>query len=159
MASFETRIRHLKFTLSPFSAEQMSNIGSIVLNDAILPRIRSGINLTDGPAKPLTVKYAAAKAAGRRVANSGGRKFSGQPIRNLTLRGWTLASAKVKSASEDRVTIGFITPQANQIITSNNRIEPMWGVSPNDEKVMHEAVRNSLRSAYGKGFVLVRRTA
>src|SRR5882724_468119 len=131
-AAFQTRIRHIKISLSPFSAEQMSNIASVTLNSSILPRIRQGINAADSRAKPLTVKYAATKSAGRRVANSGPRKFSGQPIRDWTLRGWTLASAKVKVASEDRATIGFITPQANQIVTANNRIDKLWGVSPND---------------------------
>ncbi len=137
----------------------MSNIAGVLLNGSILPRIRSGINLADGPAKPLTAKYAAAKSAGRRVALSGGRKFSGQPIRNLTLRGWTLASARVKSASENRATIGFTTPQAAAIITGNNRIEPMWGVSPNDQAALDNAVHDALRNVYGHGFVIVRKSA
>ncbi len=137
----------------------MSNIAGVLLNSSILPRIRSAINLSDGPAKRLTAPYALAKAAGRRVALSGGRKFSGQPIRNLTLRGWTLASAKVKSASENRATIGFITPQAAAIITGNNRIESMWGVSPNDQAVLDRAVHDALHNVYGRGFVLIRKSA
>jgi len=161
---FETRIRRMTFSLSPFSAEAMSNIAGTLLNSAILPRIRSGVNLADSRARPLTAKYALAKQIGRRVAASGGRKFSGQPIRDLTLRGWTLASARVKVASENRATIGFITPQAVRIITANNRLEPMWGVSPHDQEVLDRTVHDQLTegavtTATGRGYVLVSRSA
>lgn len=159
MAIFSTRIRHVSFTLSPFSPEAMSNIAGVLLNTGMIPRIKSGVNAADSPAKALNPKYATDKFAGRRVSGSGGRKFRGLPIRNLTLRGWTLASAKVKVASENRATIGFITPQAAQIVSANQRIENMWDVSPADRKVLDGAVYDALFNVYGKGFVMVRRSA
>lgn len=127
-AIFQTRIRHIKLTLSPFSSEQMSNIGSVYL-DAMLTRIKSGTGADDTPAPPLNERYAHRKMIRNRA-----------PIRDWTYRGLTLRSAKVKVASENKVTLGFISAQADMIAGVNNRRFKQWGVSPRDAEAGHAAI-------------------
>lgn len=126
----------MTLTWSPFSAEQMSQIGTVWL-DATLSRIRRGVDATDSQAKPLTKRYARLKLTRGRA-----------PIRDWQWRtptGVTLAAAKVKMASQDRVTIGFISAQANQIAAAQNRICKMWGVSPHDMEAVQAAIRETLK--------------
>ena len=141
MAVFTTKITHSRLTLSPFSAESMSNIGDELLNQSIRPRILSAKTITDSPSKPLSDRYAAEKVKGRRVSNSGNILYRGSGVRDWKLRGWTVASLKVKSASDDRVVLGPINPQAAQIILFRNKYDHMWGVSPNDYQALYNAVR------------------
>lgn len=129
---FEAKIRHVRLTFSPFSAEQFHQIGSVML-DTIITRIRSGVNAQDTPARPLNPAYAKRKIRRNR-----------SPIRDWSWRGFTLASAKVKVASEDSVTIGFINAQANLIATANNRIEKAWGESPRDRETRFAVIRETL---------------
>lgn len=152
MPVFKTRIRRITgLTFSPFSAEDMSQIGSAWLSSA-LARIRSGKDITNSPARPLQTQYRAAKTGedgrgGRRVVGSGAGKFKGKGIRDWTLRGWTLASAKVKVASQESVTIGFTTEQANKIV-SGLRQRPggdMWGECPSDTEAAQRAMLPILR--------------
>lgn len=143
MAIFQTRIRHVSLTWSPFSAETMSTIGTVWL-DHKLSRIRQAIDSTDSPAKPLRPNYRIQKTTGRRVPPNTSIKYKGKGIRDWTLRGWSLASAKVKAASEDRVTLGFIDAKANQIIKVQRRSSEMWSNSPSDIEAMSAVVRASL---------------
>jgi hypothetical protein len=129
---FQARIRHVRLTFSPFSSEQFHQIGSVML-DTITSRIRSGVNAQDSPAKPLNPAYAKRKLRRNR-----------SPIRDWSWRGFTLGSAKVKVASEDSVTIGFINAQANLIATVNNRIEKAWGESPRDREIRIAVIRAAL---------------
>ncbi len=116
----------------------MSDIGSRWLSQT-LARIKDGLDINDNPAKSLVPRYATRK-----------RKYGvgpgSVPIRNWMFRNVTLKSAKVKVASEDRVTIGFIGAPANQIVYALNKINggKMWGVSPEDDKTVKNAVRNAL---------------
>lgn len=135
---FQTRIRHVTLSWSPFSAETMSSIGQVWL-DTKLARIRSAIDSTDAPAKPLVDRYARRKGLH-------GRGLGRVPIRNWTFRDVTLKAAKVKVASEDRVTIGLISTQANQIISAQRRLCEMWLPSPNEIAALHAVVRASLRT-------------
>jgi hypothetical protein len=90
--------------------------------------------VTDSPAKPLVPKYAAEKL-----------KRGRRDIRDWTWRGLTLGSAKVKIASEDRATIGFVNTQADQIATAQNRRCPQWGMSPKDTEAMYASMSSLLR--------------
>ena len=132
--AFITKIVHAKLTLSPFSAEQMADIGNVVLND-IQDRIKQAKDVTDSPAKPLVERYARRKILRGRA-----------PVRDLTWRGVTMASLKVKRASEDMVTLGPVNPQADQIITANNRRSKQWGMSPKNFATLRAVLVASLKA-------------
>jgi hypothetical protein len=143
MAIFEARVRKLKFTFSPFSAESMLTIGQVTL-DSIVKRIQSVTDVTDSPAKPLAARYAQEKREGRYVAMGGNRKYSGAPHRDWTLRGRTLQSLKVKYASAERVTIGPTMAETAKIILARNKWDHMWGFSPKDREAMYAVMRATL---------------
>ena len=146
---FSTKIRHVQLTFSPFTAEQMSDIGGVVL-DSIIRRIRTATNDTDSAAPPLATRYAEYKARQR--------KYPGHAqIRDWTLRGKTLRSLKVKLATEDKVVLGPIDPQSQMIIAIQNKRSHQWGVSPRDHEVMYAAIRQSLMQA--RAFRVVRKAA
>src|SRR5690349_3850408 len=136
MASiFQTKIRHVQLTWSPFSSEQMAQIGSVWL-EGTLSRVRRAVDATDAPAKPLKERYARMKLRRGRA-----------PVRDWQYRtatGVTLSAAKVKVASENQVSIGFITAQANMIVAIQNRQCKMWGVSPTDQQTVETAIRSML---------------
>jgi hypothetical protein len=130
MASFfTTKITHARLTFSPFSSEQMANLGQLMV-DTITKRIRFATDANDNRAKDLVPRYADRKIRRGRA-----------PIRDWTWRGATLGSFKVLRASEDRVTIGFTTAQANQIVATQNARVKMFGNSPKDLDTLHAAVR------------------
>jgi hypothetical protein len=143
MAIFETRITHAKLTFSPFTSESMMTIGQVAL-DHIRERIQSVQDITDSRAKPLKETYAEEKRKGRYVAQGGPKKYTGLPYRDWTLRGRTLQSLKVKSASENRVTIGPTLPETTMIILVRNRVDHMWGLSPSDYEALYAAIRQTL---------------
>lgn len=125
--------------LGPFTAEQMQTVGNVML-DTISSRIRRGINCNDAPAKPLKPG---------RNGKRGYPDFKGarglQPIRDWFCRGRTMRSLAVKSASENRVVIGFSDPQADLIAHVNNLREKQFGVSPKDRSVLTKVVLALLR--------------
>jgi hypothetical protein len=56
-----------------------------------------------------------------------------------------MRSLAVKSASENRVVIGFSDPQADLIAHVNNLREKQFGVSPKDRSVLTKVVLALLR--------------
>ncbi len=141
---FTTRIRHIDLTLSPFTSQQMMEIGQVTL-DYKLSRIRQGINSQDAPAKPLsTVK-------GRNglsyVDRKGiyGRGIGRMPIRNWTFRDVTLKSAKVKSASEEGFKLGFVDPKADKVISAQRRMSEQWSDSPKDKEVLQAIIKREMQ--------------
>jgi hypothetical protein len=143
MAAFETRITYSKLSFSPIATEDMAAIGGIVL-DHMKARIQAHVDWDDNPARPLKPSYAQEKVKGRRVALTGGQLFRGQPFRDWTLRGRTMQSLKVKSVSQDQVTIGPVSEEASKIINARNPLDHMWAMSPSDTEVLHEAVYNTI---------------
>lgn len=135
-AAFTAKIRHSRFTFSPLSSETMADIGRLMVG-VITDRIQSSLDVRDQPAKPLTDKY-------KRRKQLKGHGLGQLPFRNWNFRPSTMRQFKAKSASEDRVTIGFITPEADQIVTVQNRLVKMYGVSPEDEKALHAAFRDAI---------------
>src|SRR5689334_19756790 len=97
---FTTKLKGARFVYSPFTAETMAGIGQ-TLAESIRQRIQRGENANDQPAKSLNKSYAKAKLRRGRA-----------PIRDWTWRGKTLGSLKVKTASENRVVIGFTNDEA-----------------------------------------------
>jgi hypothetical protein len=140
MAMFQTRITHVRFTFSPFTSESMMLIGQVVV-DHIRERISGAKDMNDQWARPLSERYKFEKANGRRVALSGPRRYKGLPIRNWTLRGWTLAALGVKVANENRATIGPTTLQSALIIMGRNKLDHMWGPSPSDRAALQAIVQ------------------
>ena len=137
MPFFETKLRHARFTLSPFTSEDMSDIGETVLH-SITDRIRAVTDVNDAPAKPLSPRYAKWKAGGT-------NKNPGKaPVRDWELRGKTLRSLHVKTASESRCTLGPTDAQSAMIVSVQNQRSGQWGVSPHDAESMREAVRAKL---------------
>jgi hypothetical protein len=122
-----------RFMFRALHEEQMRTIGDDVAAGIKL-RTAKGINANDMPAKPLNKNYARAKQ--RRGLN---------PIRDLQWRGMTMRSMRVVSASDNKVAIGFDNPQASRIAAFNNKHDPAFWFSPNDEKVIQESVAIRLR--------------
>lgn len=130
---FQTKIVHHELTLSPFSSEQMADIGTVVLR-SITDRIREAKDVTDSPAKPLVERYARRKIQRGRA-----------PVRDWLWRGLTLGSLKVKRASQDMVTIGPVNTQAEMIVATQNARQKQWGFSPKDNEAMRAVVLATLR--------------
>lgn len=145
MAFFQPRLQQVKVTFSPFSTQNMLDIGQVVL-DHIRDRIHSVQDVRDAPAKPLTEKYADAKRKGRYVTLGGPRKYSGLPYRDWTLRGRTLGSCRVKFASQDRATIGPTSEESGRIMTIRNKVDKMWGLSPSDAEALVAATLRTLQT-------------
>lgn len=145
MPIFEARIQTIKFTFSPLSSVSMMTIGQVV-RDHIVWRIKQHQDVNDSQARPLTERYKQEKLRGRYVALGGPRKFKGTEFRDWTLRGRTLDAVRVKSASQERVTIGPTSPETAKIIASRDKKDHMWGVSPSDRDTMVAVVYETLRT-------------
>jgi hypothetical protein len=138
---FQTKITRARWVLGPFTAEDMQTIGDVVL-DSISSRIRKGLNVNDAETKPL------------KPGRNGHRGYPDykvarglQPFRDWVWTGRTMRSLKVKSASENRVVIGFVDPNADRIAHVNNLREKQFGISPKDRVAMNRAVLAVLRQA------------
>jgi hypothetical protein len=138
MPLFQTRISRARLVYSPFSSEQMAQLGEIVAR-SIRERIERGENVEDAQAKPLK--------PGRTVNGHQLRGYPDyktarglQPIRDWTWTGRTLRSLKVLSANENRVVIGFADRIADLRAHLNNRREKAFGISPKDRQALNAAV-------------------
>jgi len=139
MAFFETKISHVRFTMSPFTSDQMAAVGQATL-DSILDRISKAQASDDTPARPLVPVYARRKIQRGRA-----------PVRDWFWRGLTTRSMKVKRASEDEVVLGPVNEQAYVIIKAQNAKDiraggkALWGASPHDQEAMQAALYEQLR--------------
>lgn len=104
------------------------------LTDSIIERIRRGQNVRDAAAKSLTEAYSRRKS-----------KRGESPIRDWFWTGRTLGALKVTSANENRFVIGFSNALANTIANAQNRKEKVFGVSPNDKRVLNAAIMKALQ--------------
>ena len=141
--AFQTKITRARFVVGPFSSEAMATIGQVVVDDAILPRIRRAVNVEDAPARALKPGR-----PGRRGYPDYKRARGLQPVRDWTWTGHTLRALKVKSANENRVVIGFIDPRSDAIAHANNRRERMFGLSPSDMHVVESVVAAMAREQH-----------
>ena len=139
--AFKTKITRARFVLGPFTAEDMETIGNVV-RDSIADRIRKGLDVNDAPAKALKPGR-----NGRRGYPDYKSARGLMPIRDWVWTGKTMRSLKVKSASENTATIGFVDPRADRIAHINNRRQRQFGVSPKDRLALHAAVLVLLRRA------------
>lgn len=133
MPIFQTKLTHARLTLSPFSSEEMAQLGQFMI-DTKTARIRRAVDSTDAPAKELAPSYASRK-----------QRYNRAPIRDWTWSGQMLGSWKVKRADENRVTIGFANERADQKATIQRRKCEMLVDSPSDSIARYEYVRAMLR--------------
>jgi len=126
---FRTKITRARFVVSPFTAEQMVEIGQVAVA-SILERLERGQNVSDQPAAPLRPSYRKYKA-----------RRSPPAIRNWKLTGRTLRGLRVLEANENRAVIGFSDPEAGRRAALNNRRERQFGLSPANWRDIREAVR------------------
>ena len=136
---FQAKITRARWVLGPFTSEDMETIGG-VLADSIGKRIAAGLNANDDPAKPLKPGR-----NGRRGYPDYKAARGLQPFRDWFWTGRTMRSLKVKSASENRVVIGFVDPNADRIAHVNNLREKAFGVSPKDRLALRAIVLSVLR--------------
>ena len=117
----------------------MTTLGNRVITEVVRQRIARAVNVTDSPAKPLSMK-------GRR----GNRYFYIKKakgltsIRDLFLSGRTMGSLRVVSASNNKVRIGFDNPRASRIAAINQRRDPMFWFSPLDQREIGRIVEEEI---------------
>jgi hypothetical protein len=129
---FKMKISRARFTYTPFSSEAMARIGQAAVG-SIKKRIQSGVDANDQAAKELNPQYANYK-----------RRNGLRPIRDWTKSGLTMASLAVKSANENRVTIGFTDDRGDRIVSVQNLRCKMYGISPGDRAAVVAAIRAEL---------------
>ena len=139
--AYQTKVTRARWVLGPFTSEDMLTIGNVV-RDSIAERIGKGLNVEDAPAKPL------------KPGRNGRRGYPDykvarglQPFRDWFWTGRTMRSLKVKAASENRATIGFVDPNADRIAHANNLREKQFGVSPKDRMALRAIVLAVLKRA------------
>ena len=112
------------------------------VRDSIATRISKGLNVNDAPAKVL------------KPGRSGHRGYPDykaarglQPFRDWFWTGRTIRSLKVKSASENRVVVGFVDPNADRIAHINQLRERQFGISPKDRSALTGIILRVLKAA------------
>ena len=139
--AYQTKITRARFVYSPFSSEQMHEIGTEML-DTMWTRIGKGLNCDDAPAKELKPGRNGKRGYPDR---KGGHGL--QTIRDLFFTGRTKRSTAVISASEHRAVIGPVDSRTDLVLSVNNRREKQWGISPKDHGVLTKLVLSVLQSA------------
>jgi len=125
--AFETKFRRVRFVGFGYTAEQMAGAASAVITRAIVPRIQSGLTVTDSAAPALKPNYAKVKARKHPPA-----------VRNWTFTGRTLRSMKVLVGAPNKAIIGFIDPETNKRAAINNRRSRQFGISGTDGRIVGE---------------------
>lgn len=134
--TFKPVIKRARIGTPGFTADSMARFGNL-LNNSIISRFNSALDIYDQAAKPLAEGYKKFKTDG---------KYHGEPIRNLRLTGRLQRSMKLLRASQNHATIGFADPESNNRMRLNQARSFMYGVSPKDEAVLLKAVREYLFS-------------
>lgn len=121
----QLRVDHLNFRQF-----QMVKLGTVGLA-AVKNRLAVGLGPSDGPAKPLTKRYAIYKSKVLRRKAARDLLLTGSMLRNLTLRTVSENSAKASVTSRKERIKGFV----------NARIEPWLVFSPKNRAAVTEAAR------------------
>jgi hypothetical protein len=137
--AFQAKIIRARWVLGPFTSEDMETIGNVVL-DSMYRRITNGFNANDAPSKALKPGKNGKRGYPERKAARGL-----QPVRDWFFSGRTMRSMKVKSASENKVVIGFINANADRVAHINNLRERSFGVSPKDRLALNAIVLATLK--------------
>jgi hypothetical protein len=145
-----TKIIRQRFTLSPFTSEQMLELGNTVLK-SVKERIHKALDVNEQPAKALNptvhidkngqlaalIPYPVQKA-----------KKGLQPIRDLFFTGALTGSLQVISASENRCVIASNNMVKDMILRKNQKRSVEFGMSEGDRRVMREKVRELLMKTF-----------
>lgn len=115
----------VRFVYHGYSPYQMETIGTGFLTRGMLPRIRQGLTVTDGPAPKLAPKYEKQKVTKGK-----------QPIRDWVLTGRLMRSTRVISRQGNQCTLGATDNTINARLYYNNRRARQFGVSPKDQIVL-----------------------
>lgn len=136
MGKFQPKITSARFVVSPFSPQQMQELGDVFVasQDA---RLGAGLNVYDLPAMPLK-----RRANGKAGYPEGKVRKGLKAIRDWFYTGRTRRSIKVLSANENQVVIGATDAVVDQRIAFNNARERQFGMSPNDREAVTAHVRN-----------------
>jgi hypothetical protein len=131
---FKTKVSKARFVVSPFTAQQMVELGQVAV-DSIKARLERAENIYDQPAKPLS--------EGKR--GTGYRRYKSRKappaIRSWKLTGRTLRGMNVLRANENRAVIGFSDPVAAMRAAINQKRERQFGLSPANWKDILRAVK------------------
>lgn len=117
------------------SPAQMQEIGREAIAEET-GRIKTGTNVNDQPARPLSRIWAQQK-------NAAGK----QPIRDLDFTGAMLRSIAVTDSGVNTVTVGFIDSYQEKLAALNERIEPMLGISTRDEAVVDQRAESEFATS------------
>ena len=135
---FKTKISRARFTVSPFTPQQMAELGAVA-RDSIKARIMRGVDVSDQPAPSLAIKIGRG-SKGRGYAYWKSRKHP-PAIRNWLYTGRTLGAMRVLTANQNRAVIGFSDAVANLRAWYNNRRHRQFGMAPSDWRAVIAAVR------------------
>jgi hypothetical protein len=125
----QLRVDHLNF-----HELEMLKLGTVGLA-AVKNRLAAGLGPTDGPAKPLTKRYAIYKS----------KRLRRRAVRDLSLTGSMLGNLSVRTVSE-RAAKAALTSRKERIKgLVNMRREPWLVFSPRNRAAVLEAARRILR--------------
>jgi hypothetical protein len=117
-----------------FRQLEMLKLGTVGLA-AVKNRLAAGLGPTDGPAKPLTKRYAIYKS----------KRLRRRAVRDLSLTGSMLGNLSVRTVSE-RAAKAALTSRKERIKgLVNMRREPWLVFSPRNRAAVLEAARRLLR--------------
>jgi hypothetical protein len=115
-----------------FRQSQLFKIGNVGVA-AVKNRVGAALGTSDGPAKPLTKRYAIRKT-----------KLGKGNRRNLTLTGDMLRNFLVRTVSENRAKASLSTRKDRLKAWVNQKIEPWIVFSPKNRAAVVEATRRIL---------------
>lgn len=141
-----TKIIKQRFTLSPFTSEQMKELGDTVLA-SVKARIHKGLTVNETPAKALkpTVHIDKNGQLASLIPYPVQKSRKGlQPIRDLYFTGALTNSLQVISASENRAVIASNNVVKDMILRKNQKRSVEFGMSEGDKRVMQTKVREML---------------
>jgi len=125
----QLRVDHLNFRQL-----EMLKLGTVGLA-AVKNRLAAGLGPTDGPAKPLTKRYAIYKS----------KRLRRRAVRDLSLTGSMLGNLSVRTVSE-RAAKAALTSRKERIKgLVNMRREPWLVFSPRNRAAVLQAARRLLR--------------
>jgi flagellar motor switch protein FliG len=134
------KITKSRFVYSPFTNDAMLRIGT-ALRNSIVERMGRGENVNDQAAKPLKgVTKDKYEPYATQKTNKGL-----QGIRDLIYSGRTAKAIQVTRVNQNGGIISANNPVADRILSKNNRIEKMFGVSPKDREALYQAVNEELK--------------
>jgi hypothetical protein len=143
----QTKIIKQRFTLSPFSSEQMKELGDTVLL-SVKARMHKGLTVENTPATPLkpTVHVDKSGKLADLIPYPEQKRRKGlQPIRDLFFTGGLTASIQTISANENRAILASNNMVKDMILRKNQKRSVEFGMATTDTEVMQQKVAELLK--------------